>query len=288
MRAQSEKVFSESDGEVDDEVSGASEDGSVQQLTQLQSRKRKFEVETENMDEQLNKLLSRAKSRSASRSQPQSKQQDTGGITSILRDYEVEDETGDEVEGDLALLIETMAKGQLSEANLDKKMTLHKRPQNCNFWVPRVNSEVWSIMDHGAKTSDLKVQKRQKNLLTAVCALTKVAQTCVAGATLDSATVLNSVTDAMGLIFKAVSDLPMDRRGKILNAPQVNKKYRKVVSTEIPVTKQLFGDYLKAAFASIDSSSKLGMAFTMSSRGKKYFPRGTGKKMDSPRPVGVD
>ena len=102
----------------------------------------------------------------------------------------------------------------------------------------------------------------------------------------------------------------MDRRGKILNA-QLNKKYRKLGSAEVPVTDMLFGNDLKAACANIDTTLKMGLKFCKSNANKsqKFFPQDckklgleletgfrktldiprqkerTGTESDSPRPV---
>ena len=60
---------------------------------------------------------------------------------------------------------------------------------------------------------------------------------------------------------------------KVLSAPTLNRKYRKLASSEIPVTELLFGDDLKAACANIDSTSKLGLSALQSPRGRKFFPQ---------------
>ena len=55
-----------------------------------------------------------------------------------------------------------------------------------------------------------------------------------------------------------------------------------MASTVIPVTNQLFGDDVKATFASIASSSRSGMVFTQSSKGTKFFTnRGMSKNGES-------
>ena len=50
------------------------------------------------------------------------------------------------------------------------------------------------------------------------------------------------------LIQRTNHDLSMDRRGKILNA-QLNKKYKKLVSAEVPIIDTVFGNDLKTACA---------------------------------------
>ena len=83
---------------------------------------------------------------------------------------------------------------------------------------------------------------------------------------------MKGVADSIALIQKTNHDLSMDRRGKILNA-QLNKKYRKLGSAEVPITDMLFGNDLKAACANIDTISKMGLSFSQSNANKsqKFF-----------------
>ena len=87
---------------------------------------------------------------------------------------------------------------------------------------------------------------------------------------------MKGVADSIALIQKTNHDLSMDRRGKILNA-QLNKKYRKLGSAEIPITDMLFGNDLKVACANIDTISKMGLTFSQSNANKSqiFFPQNT-------------
>ena len=48
-------------------------------------------------------------------------------------------------------------------------------------------------------------------------------------------TLLRDVTDAIGLNLQTIQELSVERRTKIMNAPNVNQKYRKLASEEISV-----------------------------------------------------
>ena len=63
-----------------------------------------------------------------------------------------------------------------------------------------------------------------------------------------------------------------------MNGPNVNKKYRKLASSDVQITEFLFGNELKASLAAIDSASKLGRDFTQSQRGRTFFPPNQSKK----------
>ena len=142
-----------------------------------------------------------------------------------------------------------------------EKQSLHKRPSSCEVEVPRVNPAVWGILNHAATAADLRPQRSQTLLLTATHALAKVCNVCDEFKRenlrpverCDICNRLNSKKTSHGFSRK--------RRGKILNALKVNKKYRKMASTKIP-NYSVHGEDLKATFASTDSSSKLDTAFT--------------------------
>ncbi|KAK7087535.1 hypothetical protein V1264_021573 [Littorina saxatilis] len=83
---------------------------------------------------------------------------------------------------------------------------------------------------------------------------------------------MKPILEAAGLVLKTIHDLSLDRRNRILNSQSLNRKYKKLASSEIPITKNLFGDDLKGAFAQMDTTSELGQSFTVSSKGNTFFP----------------
>ena len=62
-------------------------------------------------------------------------------------------------------------------------MDKHKRPENYELVVARVNTEIVGMMDYSAKATDLRIQKeqQQKMLLKATSALTKVCNVYTCG-----------------------------------------------------------------------------------------------------------
>ena len=82
----------------------------------------------------------------------------------------------------------------------------------------------------------LNYSEHQKILLRATFALAKTGDTRVKSASSEMKALLRDVTDAIGLNLKTVHEFFMDRRAKILSAQNVNQKYRKLASEQIPVT----------------------------------------------------
>ena len=81
-------------------------------------------------------------------------------------------------------------------------------------------------MDHTVKAADLKLQRMQQTLLKSVCALTQVCNVCVASQNSETKGLLRVITDAIGLTLTTIRDISLDRRANILNAPNMNQKYR--------------------------------------------------------------
>ena len=201
-----------------------------------------------------------------------SKQHEKPDLSFVKKQYKKEEETGPKIDEDLADVFNTMAQGEMEDEMLEEKMAKHKRPENCEYFTPRVNSELWSCMDHTAKSDDLRTQKRQAVVTTAVNIVVNLAQKCMVGDEMSTQDLFSGLTDTAGLLLKVVHDMSLDRRRKIVNSSSVDVKYKKLASAEVPVTKQLFGDDLKTACNQIDTSNKLGNAFTQSVRGRKFFP----------------
>ena len=188
------------------------------------------------------------------------------------QEFDQEDGVGPPINEKLATVLKTMAKGKLDEEKLKKKCDTHKRPKNVDQpTVPKVNPEIWSILDHQTRTNDLRMQRKQKLLIKAVNALAYSCDVCIKSGSGTMTDLVKNMTDAVSLNLKVVHEISLERRTKILASPNVNKKYRKL-STDLPVTTFLFGDDLKAILSSTDSTSKLGNNYNQSPRGKKSPP----------------
>ncbi|XP_070185868.1 uncharacterized protein [Littorina saxatilis] len=207
------------------------------------------------------------------------KQVDTTVLDDIEQEFEPDTDVGPPILEKLAKVLGTMGKGKMDDERMNTKFDKHKRPQNCEtLIVPRVNPEIWSVLDHSTKSADLKLQRTQKCLLKATYALANTADKCVKSEMQHMKDLVRDISDAVSLNLKTVHEMSMERRSKILNSPTVNKKYRKLTSDDIPITEHLFGDDLKSVLTAIDSTAKLGANFALSTKGRKFFP-----KFDSPK-----
>ena len=260
-----------SDGELDENalLDLGQDENREAESNDYQSENEYFsDTENENLTNKLGKLCERVKNTNRG----DNSQGKRLNMAAYGQEYKKEEETGPKIDSELADILKTMAQGDLEGEALETKLNKHKRPQNCDYFVPKVNTEVWSCMEHQARSDDLKSQRRQRVILTAANVIAKTAEKVVTGQNMSQDELFENLLDAGGLVLKALHDYSSDRRQKIVNGPNMDKKYKKLASAEVPITSNLFGDDLKAACVQIETSSKLGNSFTQSSRGRKFFP----------------
>ena len=66
---------------------------------------------------------------------------------------------GPPINDQLAKVLKTMTKGKMDENKIKEKCEKHKRLSNVEQpVVPKVNLEIWRILDHNTKSADLKLQ----------------------------------------------------------------------------------------------------------------------------------
>ncbi|XP_070192372.1 uncharacterized protein [Littorina saxatilis] len=273
MKSQNEKILKFLTMVVD-------KDGDSPQTKQSKKRKREVSDDEQSVEtgvDDFDHLLEEMCKTQASESRPEAELNDPNEseiMNELEQDFDISETLGDEVADRIAKRVSVMAKGQMTEEKMKQKEREFKRPKNIETSVPKVNPEIWGLMEHSAKTYDLKSQRQQKLLYTANNALVVAWDVSLkmGVASEEQKKLIKTIAEASGLILKTAYDMSLDRRAKILSGQNVNRKYRKLASSNIPVTQWLFGDDLKSACADIDCTTKLGLAFTQSSRGQKYFP----------------
>ena len=149
-------------------------------------------------------------------------------LDQIEQEYEMDEEAGASITPQLAKVVTTIAKAKLSEgklkAKLEKKTQAARKSRTCSG--SRSEPRIWGIMDHTVKAADLKLQRTQQTPLKSAYVLARVCDVCVASQNSETKGLLRVITDAIGLTLKTIRDISLDRRANILNAPNMNQKYR--------------------------------------------------------------
>ena len=93
-------------------------------------------------------------------------------LDDIEQEFELDNEVGPPINDQLTKVLKTMTKGKMDENKIQEKCEKHKRPSSVEQpVVPKVNPEIWGILDHNTKSADLNLQRKQKMLIKAVSAL---------------------------------------------------------------------------------------------------------------------
>jgi hypothetical protein len=211
-------------------------------------------------------------------------------ILQLKQEFESEPQTGESLPDSVAQLFNVMAKASMSNVKHDEKVATYKRPENFEVEVMKVNSELWEILSKSAKAAENRIQAAELDLYTATYALGQVATKCMSAQHSETRQLLKPVTDASGLVLKAIHDLNIDRRLRIVNALHMHKKYNKLATGDMPLKGLLFGPSLEWAKKEIDSAKRLSESLAQSqSKNFRYqynrggsFSRGLPQRGRSP------
>ena len=90
----------------------------------------------------------------------------------ISQEFSVAEKTGPAIDKKLVQLVSSLIPEKLSKTKLDELIEKYPRPDNCPLLVaPKCNKFVWRQLKLPTKTTDTALQKCQKLLVAAMCAL---------------------------------------------------------------------------------------------------------------------
>lgn len=191
----------------------------------------------------------------------------------MQKELETNAEEGPEIDENLIKILDRIYENiNQRKDNLKEKSEKICRPANWNVRVPRVNVEAWQSIDYHTKENDLMMQKRQNILLKATYKMAEMCDKCIKSSHEPMIDMFENLVDTIQLNLKAVHEISLERRKKILNSHGVNKKYKNP-PFDLPVTDLLFGPDMKSFMTQCDATQKLGNNFTVSSKGRKFFPK---------------
>lgn len=185
-------------------------------------------------------------------------------LSSLKQDMQ-KDETGPNVDNELASIINTLIKDGLPDEKLQDKMNKYHRPGNCeNLTKVRVNQAVWDNLSPSVRSQDVRMQKVQTSLFKGMCALTSMINKLVDQIPLFPVgnDMLQEATDAFAMFANANTELNHRRRELI--KPDLHNDYKHLCSSSIPITDQLFGDDLPKQVKDLTEVNRVGKKVTTS------------------------
>ena len=138
-------------------------------------------------------------------------------LAEIVRELDINDKTGDEVDEGLVKHIDGLLKDKLQEEKVQTRIEKYPRPGNVEgLRTPRVNPLIWNQIPAQVCTSDSKSQKSQNALLASIVAMIKATTLVLEQedeeATAKDKAVVSTLTDARTLAMQCLHDMNSSRR----------------------------------------------------------------------------
>ncbi|XP_062566914.1 uncharacterized protein LOC134229224 [Saccostrea cucullata] len=150
------------------------------------------------------------------------------------------EKTGPKVNDGLAKAVNAAISVRSDKEAMTELQKQYARPENCNLKVPCVNKEIWDVMGKNAHAVDLNLQIIQKSIATGLIPLVQMAESLISKQDTESVKNKKMLGDAISMLGNSFYNLSMKRRNEIKSC--LTPRYKKIVSAEIPLTDQLFGD----------------------------------------------
>lgn len=201
--------------------------------------KKKKDTKTSSFEEAVTKLTNSAEAQKTPSNEGKFE------VLNSLKQELKKEETGPQVNAELANVVNAMIKEGLPEEKLQEKLNKYHRPENCaSLTKVRVNQSIWDHLTPAVRSQDVRLQKVQTSIFKGMCALTNIIDKF-----LDHISslpmgndLLQQSTDALALFANANSELNQRRRELI--KPDLHEEYKHLCSSSLAITDQLFGDNL--------------------------------------------
>lgn len=171
-------------------------------------------------------------------------------LAEIVRELDISEKTGDEVDEGLVKLMDGLLKDKLQEDKVQTRIEKYPRPGNVEgLRTPRVNPLIWNQIPAQVRTSDSKSQKSQNALVASIVAMIKATNLVLEQedehATAKDKAVVSTLTDAITLAMQCFHDMNSSRRQAMKK--DLHRDYAALCtsSTIPPTSEYLFGDLSK-------------------------------------------
>ena len=193
----------------------------------------------------------------------------------ISQEFSVAEKTAPAIDEKLAQLVSSLIPEKLSKTKLDELMDKYPRPDNCPLLVaPKCNKVVWHQLQPPPKTTDTALQKCQKLLVAAVCAL-------IQATTKASDELKPLLTHSLVLALSANWEFNQKRRD--LLRPHLNSRYSALCNPSTPISTELFGDDIGKEIDELTKTSHIGLKLATPRKERtRYHPYGTSVRVSKP------
>ena len=194
-------------------------------------------------------------------------------LESISAFFPSSEETGEDLDPALALLVEKSLKGRAEEEKIKALALKHKRPANVEYLqVPKVDLQLWRQLPNSTKAEDHLLQKAHSTMALALIPLTK-ALGLVKG--VKNPELKELIADPFKILTTGIAANTNARREKIKR--DLDPKFKQICKNEGSATK-LFGDHLQEEIKLLNDSR---LPLTVSTSRRPFLGRRGGSQRRS-------
>ena len=192
-------------------------------------------------------------------------------LDKLFEDLSKQDKLGPPINDKLVSIVNKLHAEPKEETQIKDLLKKWPKPSNCELNVPRVNPEIWKVMQNHQQTQDVKLQKVQELLITAIVPLVTVADSTLSNKgdlhSGDSGNNLSMILESITLILEVHHELNLRRREAI--RPYLKDEFRPLCSKNTkPSNDLLFGDNLDEQIKQLQNKRNLGSSLCKPSRDK--------------------
>ena len=164
---------------------------------------------------------------------------------------------GEKIDPGFAEIINQSWSSRKEKDDVKKLRDTYPTPENCTFKTPKLNVELWHLLNSLQRKSDVKMSMVQRNINAAASAALSVAKDIIncPSKKYDVQKLLQKTTDMIALLGHASSEISMKR--KLFVRSVLKEEYQDLVSVTPEVTDKLFGDNLSQSIKDINLRNKL-------------------------------
>ena len=186
----------------------------------------------------------------------------------ISQEFSVAEKTGPAIDEKLAQLVTGLIPEKLPRTKLDELVEKYPRPNYCPLLVaPKCNKAVWYQLKLPTKATDTTLQKCQKLLVAAVCAL-------IQATTKASDDLKIPLTHSLVLALSAYWEFNQNRRD--LLRPHLISWYAALCNPSTSISTELFGDDIGKEIDELTKTSQIGLKLATPHKERgRYHPYST-------------
>ncbi|XP_071088844.1 uncharacterized protein [Haliotis cracherodii] len=183
----------------------------------------------------------------------------SGSIIGKIADtFKLQEKTGPPVDTAVADLITGLVSTRLDVKRKVEIFDKHDRPDNCpRLKAPKVNNEIWRIMEPASRSQDVKAQKVQDIICKGLVPIAKVVNTLCTKDMNDIhiPDVVATLVDGVAVLAAANYELSMRRRDAIRF--DLKPEYKVLCAHNTPLTENLFGDNVAEQIKDLSETNKM-------------------------------